>query len=265
MLIKKTSGITYTVQEGEGIPLIFLHGLCESHVIWLDFIKIFEGRKIICIDLPGFGDSEVYGNGSIRAMAEAIHKVLQKEKAIESVLIGHSMGAYVALEFAKKHHEKLKGLGLFHSHPYEDSQEKKDARRKTIAHIENYGTNTYVRQLFENLAPVSFYSEHPEVLNYLIDNGLKAKAHGVINALEAIRNRKKHDDTLRDIACPVLFIVGEKDTIIPQANSLAQLNLPNIADIHILPNIGHIGMFEDKEATQQIVQRFVKLCEMIYE
>jgi pimeloyl-ACP methyl ester carboxylesterase len=264
MLIKKTSEITYGVQEGKGTPLVFLHGLCESHVIWLDFIENFKESHIICIDLPGFGASEIYGNGSIRAMAEAVYKVLQKENVTQCVLIGHSLGGYVALEYAKKHSEKLKGLGLFHSHPFEDSRERKDARRKSIAHIDNYGVSTYVKQLFEGLAPTDFYEAHPEILQFLIEIGLKTKPHGVINALEAMRNRKLHDDTLRELSCPVLFIVGEKDQLISRANSLGQLSLPKLAAIHLLPNVGHIGMFEDKENTQQIVHRFVALCETMY-
>lgn len=264
MLIKKTSEITYAVQEGEGTPIVFLHGMCESHEIWLEFITIFKGRKLICIDLPGFGASEIYGNGSIRAMAEAIYKVLQKEKVAQSILIGHSLGGYVALEYAKKHDDKLKGLGLFHSHPFEDSQERKDARRKSISHIENYGANAYITQLFENLAAPEFFKSRPELLNELTNKALKTKAYGVTNALEAIRNRKIHIETLRDINCPVLFIVGEKDQIISKANSMAQLSLPRTADIHILPHVGHLGMIEDKEATQQIVNRFVMLCETVY-
>lgn len=264
MLIKKTSDITYAVQEGDGTTLVFLHGLCESHNIWLDFIKIFDGRNIICVDLPGFGASEVYGNGSIRAMAEGVHKVLQKEKVTNAILIGHSLGGYVALEYAKKHHEKLKGLGLFHSHPFEDSQEKKDARRKIMAHIDNYGAELYVRQLFEGLATPGYVKQNPKIMDDLIENGLKTKPHGIINALEAIRNRKKHDETLKEVSCPVLFIVGAKDNVIPQVNSLAQLLLPNFADIHILADVAHLGMIEDKENTQQIVNRFVKLCESIY-
>jgi pimeloyl-ACP methyl ester carboxylesterase len=261
--MKTTSNIAYTVQEGKGTTLVLLHGLCEDHSVWDDFIGAFAERHIIRIDLPGFGASEVYGNGSLRAMAEAVNKVLQKEQVKKSILIGHSMGGYVALEYAKKQGaEKLAGLGLFHSHPYEDSQERKDTRRKTIAHIDNYGTSAYIKQLFEGLTTPEFSQANPEVIQGLIEKGLKVKAHGVVNALEAMRTRKDTSEVLRDITCPVLFIVGEKDQISPKKMSLQQLALPNTADIHILPNIGHLGMLEDKETTQKIVKNFISLCEL---
>ncbi len=261
--MKTTSNIAYTVQEGKGTPIVFLHGLCEDHGVWDDFISAFAERHIIRIDLPGFGASEVYGNGSLRAMAEAVNKVLQKEQIKKSIMIGHSMGGYVALEYTKKQgNDKLAGLGLFHSHPYEDTQERKDIRKKTIAHIENYGTSTYIKQLFENLATAEFNAAHPEKINALIDKALHIKPHGVVIALEAMRTRKDTSEVLRDITCPVLFIVGEKDQVSPKKMSLQQLTLPNTADIHILPNIGHLGMLEDRENTQSIVKRFVSLCEM---
>lgn len=261
--MKTTSNIAYIVQEGTGVPLVLLHGLCEDHEIWSDFIGAFPDRYIIRIDLPGFGGSEVYGNGSLRAMAEAVHKVLQKEQVKKSILIGHSMGGYVALEYAKKQGpEKLAGLGLFHSQPYEDTQERKDIRRKAIAHIDNYGTATYVTQLFQGMTDSKFSAEHPDVIERLIQKGLKFSATGIATAIEAIRTRKDNTEVIREIPCPVLFIVGENDQIIPAKMSIQQLSLPKIADIHILPGIGHLGMIEDPAATQAIVKNFISLCEM---
>lgn len=261
--MKTTSNIAYVVQEGKGIPLVLLHGLCEDHEIWSEFIKAFPGRHIIRIDLPGFGQSEVYGNGSLRAMAEAVHKVLQKEQVRKSIMIGHSMGGYVALEYAKKHgEERLAGLGLFHSHPYEDTQERKDIRRKTIAHIDNYGTAQYVQQLFQSITTLQFNKEHSEVIDALVKKAQRLSATGVATAIEAIRTRKDNTEVLRDLRCPVLFIVGAKDQIIPAKMSLQQLILPKIADIHLLPETGHLGMIENKEETQKMVSNFIELCEM---
>jgi pimeloyl-ACP methyl ester carboxylesterase len=261
--MKTTSNIAYELQEGDGIPLVLLHGLCEDHSIWSDFISSFPGRRIIRIDLPGFGQSEVYGNGSLRAMAEAIHKVLQKEQVRQSIMIGHSMGGYVALEYAKKHGaERLAGLGLFHSHPYEDTQERKDIRRKTIAHIDNYGTAQYVQQLFQGMTTQRYSQSNPEIIASLTEKGRRFSASGVATAIEAIRTRKDNSEVLRELHCPVLFIVGAEDQIIPKKMSLQQLVLPKIGDIHILPETGHLGMVEKKEQTQGIVNNFIALCEM---
>jgi pimeloyl-ACP methyl ester carboxylesterase len=261
--MKTTSNIAYYVQEGKGTPIVFLHGLCEDAGVWENFITAFAERHIIRIDLPGFGASEIYGNGSLRAMAEAVNKVLQKEQVKKSILIGHSMGGYVALEYAKKHGaEKLAGLGLFHSHPYEDTQERKDVRKKTIAHIDNYGTQTYIKQLFQSLATPDFTAANADLINALTEKALKISATSVANAIEAIRTRKDNSEMLKELACPVLFIVGEEDQISPKKMSLQQLILPMAADIHILPKVAHLGMFEAVETTQNIVNQFITHCEI---
>ena len=261
--MKTTSNIAYAVQEGSGIPLVLLHGLCEDHEIWSEFIKAFPGRHILRIDLPGFGQSEVYGNGSLRAMAEAVHKVLQKEQIKKSIMVGHSMGGYVALEYARKHGEdRLAGLGLFHSHPYEDSQERKDIRRKTIAHIDNYGTAQYVQQLFQSIATPAFNKENTEIIAALAEKAVRFSVTGVATAIEAIRTRKDSSEVLRELHCPVLFVVGAKDQIVPAKMSMQQLVLPKIADIHIIPETGHLGMLENKDQTQKILENFIVLCEM---
>jgi pimeloyl-ACP methyl ester carboxylesterase len=263
-MLKSTSNITYHVQEGQGTPIVFLHGLCEDHSIWDEFVQPFAERHIIRIDLPGFGASEVYGNGSLRAMAEAVNKVLQKERVSKSIMIGHSMGGYVALEYAKKQGaERMAGLGLFHSHPFEDSQERKDIRKKNIAHIDNYGTKAYIEHLFQNLTTPEFMVANKERMATLTEKALKTKAHGVVNALEAMRTRKDNTEILRDFNYPILFIVGLKDQTISPKLNLQQLHLPNLADIHILPNVAHLGMIEAKEQTQNIINHFVKLCELM--
>lgn len=260
--MKTTSNIAYYVQEGQGTPIVLLHGLCEDSTIWNDIITAFPDRYIIRIDLPGFGKSEIYGNGSLRAMAEGVHKVLQKEQVKKSILIGHSMGGYVALEYVKKQgNEKINGLGLFHSHPFEDTQERKDIRKKTIAHIDNYGISLYVRQLFEGMTAPSFSSAHPDIINAMIEKGMSNSSTGVANAIEAMRTRKDTTEILKEVNVPVLFIVGEKDQTIPLKMSLQQLHLPYIADIHILNGVGHLGMVEAPEESKKIINNFISLCE----
>lgn len=260
--MKTTSNIAYYVQEGQGTPLVLLHGLCEDSSIWNDIIAAFPNRYIIRIDLPGFGKSAIYGNGSLRAMAEAVHKVLQKEQVKKSILIGHSMGGYVALEYVKKQgNEKISGLGLFHSHPFEDTQERKDIRKKTIAHIDNYGITQYVKQLFEAMTATNFSAKHPEIIKALIEKGMSNSTTGVANALEAMRTRKDTTEILKEVNVPVLFIVGEKDQTVPLKMSLQQLYLPNIADIHILNGVGHLGMVEVPAECKNIIGNFVNLCD----
>lgn len=58
----------------------------------------------------------------------------------------------------------------------------------------------------------------------------------------------------------MLFIIGEEDQAVPP-ESIEQIHLPQAASIHILEKVGHMGLFESRKKTQQIVRQFVSYCE----
>ena len=65
---------------------------------------------------------------------------------------------------------------------------------------------------------------------------------------------------MKKIKCPVLFIVGKDDEVIPFDKSMEQTALPDIAHIHVLEGVGHMGMFEATKDTRKIIKQFVKFC-----
>ena len=108
--------ISYLI-EGEGETLVFLHGYLEAKEIWKDFSRRFSSSyKVICIDLPGHGESGVLGDiHEMDEMASATAAVLQNENIDFCVLFGHSMGGYAVMSFVENYPESLKGYCLFHS------------------------------------------------------------------------------------------------------------------------------------------------------
>lgn len=249
--------------EGKGTPVVLLHGFCEDSTIWDEFAAglLEEPFRIIRIDLPGFGRSEVLPGATIEQMAEAVEEVLKTLGLGKVVLIGHSMGGYVSLAFARRFPEALMGIGLFHSHPYPDSEEKKEARRKSIEFIQRQGHVLFVKQLIPALFASKFVRSNTFLLEKLIFRASKYKSAGIIAALQAMIGRQDESGVLTALQVPVLFIIGQEDTAVPAAQSLEQTHLPDLASIHILPHIGHMGMFEAKRKTEQIVRQFVAFCE----
>nr|HQU59328.1 alpha/beta hydrolase [Saprospiraceae bacterium] len=97
--------------EGKGVPVVLLHGFCEDRTLWDEFSTslLEESFRVIRIDLPGFGKSEVIAGATIEQMAEAVRAVLKTLGQEQVVLIGHSMGGYVSLAFARLFPEALMG------------------------------------------------------------------------------------------------------------------------------------------------------------
>ena len=260
-LIFRGAKLAYDI-EGKGFPVVLVHGFCADSQIWEDFKQdlLEERYRVITIDLPGFGSSDVVPNVSIDYYAQAILAVLEEKNLSDVIVIGHSMGGYTALALAALAADRLKGIGLFHSHPYADSDEKKAARYKQIEFINKHGHPLYVKQLVPKLFPPSYGQTNPFDLDKIIHRAARYPAEGIIEGLKAMASRPDYSAVLKNFLKPVLFIVGEEDEAVPKEASEQQLALPARSSIHVLEKIGHMGMIESRRKTQLVVRQFVTYC-----
>jgi pimeloyl-ACP methyl ester carboxylesterase len=248
--------------EGKGPVVVLLHGFCEDSSLWQDFKTdlLDDQHRVISIDLPGFGASDPPANNTIDDYAEAVNQVLEALDIGQAILIGHSMGGYTALAFAERRPEKVLGLGLFHSHPFADSEEKKQHRLRQIQFIREQGHVLFVKQLMPGLFSESYSSHDSFLIKRLIHAASAYPSAGIIAALEAMMARPDRSAVLKAAAYPVLFILGDEDKLIPEDQGWAQTTLPRMASVHLLTKTGHMGMFEARKRSQTIVREFVHYC-----
>lgn len=244
---------------GKGNVLVLLHGFCEDSTMWADFVQVLQKKyAVLTIDLSGFGKSDLLPETSIITMAKAVNAVLEELNIPKCCLIGHSMGGYVGLSFAELFADKLTGLGLFHSHPYEDNETKNANRLKTISFIERHGVAPFASQFVRRLFTKTFVKNNRDYIEDLIQQTSEYHSDAVIAASRAMIARTNKTQVLANIACPVLYIIGAKDEFIDYQQSLTQTTFPPNSVIHILKDIGHMGMIEAKEKTLQIVDNFMQ-------
>jgi pimeloyl-ACP methyl ester carboxylesterase len=236
--------------------LVLLHGFCEDSSVWSELLPHLSGVPTFCLDLPGFGTAPQPASAGMEGYAQAVRDALDAAGIGKCVLVGHSMGGYAALEFAARWPERLAGLGLFHSHPYADPPERLAARLRGIEMLRSGKKDLYVTQLFPGLFAPAFAEAHPEVVNALIFNGKKQSADAIIAALEGMMHRRDHQDTLRNLSCPVQFLLGAEDALVPLDMGLQSATLPSQADVRVLPGVGHMAMFEATEVVVQALREF---------
>jgi pimeloyl-ACP methyl ester carboxylesterase len=244
----------------DGLPLVLLHGFCEDHSIWDPSLPHLHAIRLLRLDIPGFGHSDLPEAPSMHVYADAVRAVLDDLSIEQCVLVGHSMGGYIALEFAEKHPHRLAGLGLFHSHPFEDSAEGKKARLRGIEMLQSGKRDLYVAQLFPGLFAKAFAAAHPVLIQALIEKGKLHSPEGIGAALEGMMARKNHLETLRRLECPAMFLLGSEDAIASPEQVLKAAVLPKIADVHVLPGVGHMAMFEAPQKSAEIVRWFWEFC-----
>lgn len=242
------------------IPMILLHGFCEDSKVWAPVLPGLGKINVVRIDLPGFGGSSRPLTPGMETYSEAVCAVLNELGIEHCVLAGHSMGGYAALAFAQNHPERLAGLAVVHSHPFEDSPERKENRRRGIEMLRAGKKDLYVAQLFPGLFAPEFARTNPAVVDVLIRQGRRQTKAGIIGGLEGMITRNDHQDTLRKSPCPVLFLGGALDSIIPPEWIFRVAHLPGLAEVHLLPGIGHMAMFEAPAQTAEILLRFWQFC-----
>ena len=98
----KNITIDYTA-TGKGTAVVLLHGFLENQTMWQYLAPVLATKyRVITIDLLGHGNTDCLGYvHTMEDQADMVHHVLHELKIRKSVLIGHSMGGYVALAFAE--------------------------------------------------------------------------------------------------------------------------------------------------------------------
>lgn len=261
-LTNEGKSVAYQIQGIKTeVPLVLLHGFCEDHTVWDNLLPNLQASGLLCVDIPGFGGSELPERPEMTFYASAIQAVLDAENIPVCILVGHSMGGYIALEFAARWPERLAGLGLFHSHPYEDNEERKQARRRGIETLKAGKRDLYVAQLFPNLFSSQFIEQGPEIIQQLINTGKQQSPEGIASALQAMLDRRDHQSTLQALAnCPVLFLLGMQDSLVPPNLGLSAAMLPVLTDLQLLQNAAHMAMFECPEESARILNTFWEFC-----
>ena len=137
---------------GKGRTIVLLHGFLGSHKIWENTISnLSKSYRVIAIDLPGHGNTECFGYiHSMELMAKSVKAVMDSLRLKKYVIIGHSMGGYIGLAFAELFPENLKGLCLFHSSAYSDTDDKKRDRTRSIK-VVKANHKIYTTEVIKNL------------------------------------------------------------------------------------------------------------------
>jgi len=259
--ITYNGGMVMYADNGNGNPIVLLHGYLESQEIWFSFAEklVKQGHRVITLDLPGHGFSGTVGEEhTMEQLAGAVNTVLLEQKVDKCVVVGHSMGGYVALAFAKTFPEKLAGLCLFHSTPNPDSDEKRANRDREIKLIKTGKKELIVKTHI----PCAFAKENLKRCADMVEEAtlmaMETENEGIVANLNGMKARPDYNDFLKTVAQPVLMIFGAKDTYIaPEVAATLAERFPMHRTV-ILENSGHMGFIEEEKRSLEIIAEFAE-------
>jgi pimeloyl-ACP methyl ester carboxylesterase len=244
----------YSREEGKGKTLLFLHGFCETHEVWNDFlVPLIQHFNVIALDLPGFGDSELLQTPfTIDDVGNAVANWLKERHLEEIVVIGHSMGGYVALSLLENHPGMIGGLCLFHSTVLADSDEKKINRNKVIEFVRKNGVTPFI----DTFVPGLFFDKSHPKIEVVHQIASLTKPNTLISYAEAMRDRPDRSSLWRIAPIPKLIIAGVDDSLMPIGASRDMAKMAKNISFFELRNVAHMGLFEAKTECQEIIRRF---------
>ena len=249
--------------EGTGHErtVVLLHGFLQSLEVWSSYLLHFMKKmRVITIDLPGHGYSEaIEPVATMDQMADAVHQVLLTAGVQQCVMVGHSLGGYVALAYAERYPYYLRGLGLLHSHAMADTAEGRERRRMACEQAESNRAG-YILNFIPNLFDESRKRELAQEIKDLQDICLETSKEGIISTQQGMAQRPSRLDVLQRLEVPVLFVYGKNDRRIPLELGVTQAMLPRYAEIMLLENVGHMSHFEARDYVRHRLAYFVETC-----
>ena len=245
-------------EKGQGHPLLLLHGFCESGEMWHYLADSLSTQyRVICPDLPGFGNSELtHPIQSLEEVAEQLEGWMQAKQIQNPIVMGHSLGGYVALALLERMGNRIKAIGLLHSTAFGDDLDKKEMRNRTLTFLKKHGAAKFVTSFVPQLFPDHRRIELAEAMAQAIEDGKRSSLEGLLAYTVAMRDRKDRLAVLQQFAGPKLLLAGTLDGSVKIESSRAQQEV--FTHYIELEGVGHLGMVEEKEKTLAVVQDFVR-------
>ena len=255
-IIYKNTKISFT-DQGKGTAVVLLHGFLENKTMWDKYVSaLSKYHRVITIDLLGHGETECLGYiHTMEDQADMIFAVLISLRIRKIVLVGHSMGGYVALAFAELYPDNVKGLFLLNSTSRADSDERKINRDRAIKAVKQNHTN-FVRISISNL----FSEDNREVLAKEIEKvklqALKTPLQGIVASLEGMKIRKDREVLLHFAPYPIQLVLGEKDGVLIYPETVDQIEGTKV-ELTTFPD-GHMSHIENEAELKKVMSDFLK-------
>jgi len=254
------------VDRGAGPSVLLIHGFPLDHTMWQAQIEALSAHtRVIAPDLRGFGQSPLGAvdpargismDGYADDLAELLDAIVPAVNE-PVVLVGFSMGGYVAWQFVRKYPQRVRALVQCDTRAAADSEEGRASRLKMAEKVAEWGSARIAEMMGPKLiAPQSFETK-PNVVAEVRAVVERTSPAGIAAAQLGMAARPDMTDFLPQIQMPTLVIVGSEDAISPPAEmrSIAA-GIPN-AKFVVIPDAGHMTTMENPDPVNQALLAFI--------
>jgi len=247
---------------GDGPPLVLLHGVGTDHRAFRpQSIRLARCLRVLAWDMPGYGCSEPISPLDWNSLADALARLLDKEKVERAHILGHSIGGMVAQTFAVRHPGRTRSLILSATSPAfgrPDGDWQREFVRQRLAPLETGKTMADLAEatVVSLVGPKAGRSAR-EFAQACMGQVPVAAFAAAIRLIVTFDGRPD----LPRIACPTLVLAGERDTNAPAEMMEKMAGKIAGAKFVSLPGCGHLANLEDPDAFDATVLAFLDSTE----
>lgn len=261
------------IDEGEGTPIILIHGLGSYIPAWKQNIPaLSKQHRVIALDLPGFGKSSKEAEDySIPFFVQTVAQLQDSLGIKKAIWAGHSMGGQIAMQGALSFPDKITGLVLLAPAGFEAFTEQEGALMTGFVTPESIKAtpDSMVRQTFKT----TFY-DFPESARFMADDRIAIRqaeefdlyARAYAGSVKAMLEGSVLSE-LGKIEQPALIIYGSQDALIPNKNLHPNLTTESVAEaghsklpnsqLKMIDKAGHFVHFEQGEIVNKAILNFI--------
>jgi len=235
-------------------PLVFLHGVGGGHHAWEDQVPYFGGLGYPshAWDQPGYGKSAVVEPYDLAQVSAALARLIEALGGEPVVLIGHSMGGFVAQETYVRYPKLVKAMALCFTSPAFAGGSSDFTRQFLAARIGPLDEGKSMAEIAAKLIPtMGSNSKLAEQIMAGVPPDTYRKA---VQLLTTFDRRK----ALGDIKVPTLLVAGSEDKVAPPSVMEKMASKIPGAEYALMPDCGHLGPMDRPDAFNAILLGFLK-------
>lgn len=234
------------------VPVVMLHALALSSAMWTSqrHALVAAGHQVLTPDQRGYGTTPLGPAApSLDVAADDLAALLDRQRIGEIVLVGCSMGGYVAMAFLRRHPGRARALALVSTRADAEDPAAAAQRRAFADLVLDPATRDHVvAATLPSLMGAITRASRPAVVGVVRSLVANTSPEAIAWSSRAVADRPSSYDVLRGVAVPAVVVAGEEDELIPLSESRRMVSALPDATLVTVPEAGHLAPLESPGA-----------------
>jgi pimeloyl-ACP methyl ester carboxylesterase len=220
------------------------------------------GWRVIAPDLRGYGETPLVGDetaekATLDVFANDIIALMDSLGVARFVIAGLSMGGQIAMEVARLHPSRLRGIALLATFPRAESSEGRKTRRDMADRLLREGMDAYASEILDKMLDPRTIAERPEIAAHVLGMMRATSPVAGAAALRGRAERPPYEPVLAALDVPALIVVGDRDAFTTRADAEQMHILLKRSRLLWIEGVGHMPNLESEAAVNAALQQLL--------